>query len=250
MTPFILTSSLLALLASACAVYPLLRKPSSSGPFDARPLPGLAAGLTLGILTLTAVLYSLIGNHDAWRGPIPVAQLTPETSGPDRPDEPTTATPPTPEQIEAMVGKLAARLQADPDDADGWRMLARSYETLGRFNDAAQAYQQLLSLQPPDADTLTDYAVVLGMTQGRTLAGPPEALLHQALKQEPGHVQALALSGSAAFERQDYNAAVQYWQQLLNVIPQGDEARASIEDNIAKARQLAQPQVPRSGQHR
>ena len=41
--------------------------------------------------------------------------------------------------IEGMVGQLAARLEADPGDADGWARLIRSYMVLGRPDDAGAA---------------------------------------------------------------------------------------------------------------
>ena len=43
-----------------------------------------------------------------------------------------------------MLGKLKARLEAQPDALKGWVMLARSYETLERYDAAAQAYRQAL----------------------------------------------------------------------------------------------------------
>lgn len=138
-----------------------------------------------------------------------------------------------------MVNRLTTRLQTQPDDAAGWRMLARSYETLGRFDEAVQAYQRLLALQQPDADLLTDYAVTLGMSQGRTLVGAPEAVIQQALSLNPRHVQALALAGSASFEKRDYQGAIATWRRLLSLVPPGDEVRASIEANIRKAEALA-----------
>lgn len=141
-------------------------------------------------------------------------------------------------QIEAMVQRLAQRLQTQPQDPAGWRMLAKSYETLGRFDDAVRAYQQLFSLQAPDPDLLTDYAVTLGMSRGQTLAGEPEAVINQALKIDPRHVQALALSGSAAFEQGDYPRAVSQWQKLLAIVPKDAPMRASIERNVEKAKGL------------
>ena len=51
-----------------------------------------------------------------------------------------------PQQIEDMLDKLKARLKAQPDDLKGWVMLARSYKTLGRYEEAASAYAQVWSL--------------------------------------------------------------------------------------------------------
>ncbi len=120
-----------------------------------------------------------------------------------------------------------------------WAWAARFCETLGRSDEAVQAYQRLLALQAPDADLLTDYAVTLGMSQGRTLVGAPEAVIQQALSLNPRHVQALALAGSASFEKRDYQGAIATWRRLLSLVPPGDEVRASIEANIRKAEALA-----------
>ena len=137
-----------------------------------------------------------------------------------------------------MVQRLAQRLQNQPNDPDGWRMLIKSYETMGRLDDAVQAYQRLLTVAPPDPDLLTDYAVTLGMSRGQSLAGEPEALLKRALKLDPRHVQALALSGRAAFEQGDYRRAVVQWQTLLALLPPDAPLRASIEADTDKARAL------------
>ncbi len=41
--------------------------------------------------------------------------------------------------ILSMVKRLATRMENNPDDAEGWRRLARAYEVLGRTEDAKQA---------------------------------------------------------------------------------------------------------------
>lgn len=144
-----------------------------------------------------------------------------------------------PAQIEAMVARLAQRLQERQDDPDGWRELARSYETLGRFELAIDAYRHLEKLQPEDADMLTDYAVTLAISRGRSLSGEPEALIKRALEVDPDNVQALALAGSAAFERADYDNAIKPWKRVLALVPAASDAAASIADSIGKAEALA-----------
>ena len=51
------------------------------------------------------------------------------------------------EQIEAMTEKLSARLKQQPDDAEGWSMLARSYTVLGRHPEALPAYERAVAIQ-------------------------------------------------------------------------------------------------------
>lgn len=142
---------------------------------------------------------------------------------------------PTADMAEAMVH----RLQQQPDDAEGWRLQARSYENLGRFADAEQAYRQLERLLPPSAELLTEHAVTLAMSLGQRLSGAPEALIERALALEPRNVQALALSGSVAFERGDYARAAAVWRQVLEAAGSDEALAASIRESIGKAEALA-----------
>ena len=150
-----------------------------------------------------------------------------------------------PAQIEAMVNRLAERLKNEPDDAEGWRMLAHSYETLRRFDAAVEAYRNLIALEPNNANGLTDAAVALGMTMNQDLSGEPERLIDRALAINPNHVQALALKGSAAYERGDYAQAIPPWKKILAMVSQDSEMARSIADSVEKAEALAEKDARR-----
>ena len=142
-------------------------------------------------------------------------------------------------QVAAMVERLAARLRENPDDANGWRLLGRSYSVMGRFQEAADAYAKAAVRSPRDAGLLADFADVLAMSRGRSLQGEPEQLALRALEIEPSNLKALALAGTAAYERKDYTGAARLWERMLpNVQPDSDDAR-SIQRNVAEARALA-----------
>jgi cytochrome c-type biogenesis protein CcmH len=142
------------------------------------------------------------------------------------------------QEIEAMIGKLAERMKANPGDAQGWAILARSYYVTGRFAEAAEAYGKLVELMPNDADILADYADALAMSQGRKLAGKPMELVQRALKADPNQWKALALAGTDAFDRKDYRAAVGYWERLRTSVPPESDMAQSLESSIAEAREL------------
>ncbi len=145
----------------------------------------------------------------------------------------------TPQQVEVMIGKLAARLKNSPDDGEGWVMLGRSYAVLEHFSEAAAAYAQAAARIPGDAQLLADYADILAMSQGRRLSGEPEKLINRALAIDPGHPKALALAGSIAFEQQKYAAAVMHWQKLVDSLPPDAEIVTAIKGSIAEAQVLA-----------
>jgi cytochrome c-type biogenesis protein CcmH len=140
------------------------------------------------------------------------------------------------EQIEAMVERLAERLKTNPDDADGWHMLARSYVAFGRYPDAAQAYDRAIALVPGDPQLLSDYADTLAMVNGRSLEGRPMELVQAALKIDPAHQKSLALAGTAAFNRRAFSEAIDYWQRLQRTLLADSEQARSIEASIAQAR--------------
>lgn len=144
----------------------------------------------------------------------------------------------TPQQIEAMIAKLAARLEQNPGDAKGWVMLARSYSAMQRLPEAVAAYAKATALVKDDPDLLADYADLLATTTGRSLEGRPLELVTQALKLDPNHWKALALAGTAAFDRKDYKGAVAYWEKLVQRLPPDSEFGKSMTASIAEARQL------------
>jgi cytochrome c-type biogenesis protein CcmH len=151
---------------------------------------------------------------------------------------------PSAQEVDAMVARLAERLKANPDDGEGWAMLARSYAALERFPQATEAYAKAAALQPADAALLADYADALAMTQGQTLAGEPTRLIERALRADPQHLKALALAGSAAMERRDFAAAIGYWQRALQQVPPGSEQAQAIERSLAAAQAGARAAGP------
>ena len=193
---------------------------SGTGPGVAKP--GRAAAILAGVAIPIAsiLLYIAVGNPGA---------LAPRGDGHGI----------TRSQIEGMVERLAARMKENPDDATGWAMLGRSYSVLDRFPEAAAAYANAVKRSPPDAQLLADYADALAMAQGRSLQGEPERLIAQALKIDPRNVKALALAGTAAFDRKDFKGAIAYWQKILEIVPANSDMADSIRDSIADAQQLA-----------
>lgn len=157
----------------------------------------------------------------------------------------TAATPPgsphgvTEEQVVAMVERLAARMRANPDDPQGWKILARSYAALGRFKEASDAYANAAARGPDDAQLYADYADALAMAQGRTLEGEPEKLIARALEIDPANTKALALAGTIAFNRKEYAKAAEYWERILAVVPADSETAQAARANVAEARALA-----------
>jgi cytochrome c-type biogenesis protein CcmH len=141
----------------------------------------------------------------------------------------------SPDQFQAMTEQLAARLKERPDDWEGWTMLGRAYKAMQRYEESAQAWGQAAKLKPRDAETLADYAEALAVAKGGDLRGEPTRLLQRALEIDPRHHKALALSGGAAFGREDYKAAIGYWERLLAVSDDEPELKQALQSAIGEA---------------
>lgn len=197
--------------------------------------PTRAGKGTLAKLAALVVLFGVAGY--AWHGnpslmfdgDIPVASGTARTAPHAMGDE----------QMAALVESLAGRLAQQPDDLEGWVMLARSYGSMGQYDKAVPAYRKALELRKDDASLLTDFADALGMAQGRSLEGEPTRLVERALKVDPNHLKALALAGTAAFNREDYKGALKHWEKMREVGPADDPFVQQIQGGIAEARQRA-----------
>jgi cytochrome c-type biogenesis protein CcmH len=182
-----------------------------------------AVVIALSVPLLAGLLYWKLGAPDAF-SPLatPAASAHKLTAG----------------QVEEMVQQLSARLQREPDNVEGWVILARTYYTMRKFPEAAAAYEKLIKLVPNEPDLLADYADALAMSQGRDLSGKPMELVQAALKADPNQWKALAMAGTAAFDRKDYKSAVAYWERLRDSQEPDSPIVKSIASSIDEARRL------------
>jgi cytochrome c-type biogenesis protein CcmH len=176
-------------------------------------------------------LYGFIGNPQA---------LLAQADAPAPESEVTMA------QVEALVTQMAQKLESQPADQppnpQAWEMLARSYAALQRFPEAARAYEKAATLAPNNAQLLADHADVLTMLQGQSTAGEPEKLIARALTLDPKNLKALALAGSAAFERKDFAGAIQFWSQARQLAPPTGEFTTGLDRSLQAAREAAATQ--------
>lgn len=147
-------------------------------------------------------------------------------------------------EIEKMVDGLAARLAKNPDDLQGWAMLARSYKALQRMDDAEKAFLHLGEALYADPSNLASYADLLAQKAGGNLEGKPLELVKKALTLDPDHQMALSLAGTAAYERKDFSAALRYWERLLKTLPEDSEDARSVIATLNEIRSEAGVAMP------
>ena len=140
------------------------------------------------------------------------------------------------EQIEGMVKTLAARLEKNPENREGWAMLARSYAVMERLEEAEDAFNKAGDAIDQNPDLLTSFAEVLAQRAGNRMEGRPIALVQKALAIDPLNPSALMLSGVESYQRSDFNGAAEQWEKLLTVLQPGSSDAEVTQANIDDAR--------------
>jgi cytochrome c-type biogenesis protein CcmH len=119
-----------------------------------------------------------------------------------------------------LVEQLAQHLENNPNDLEGWRLLAASYMQLGRYVDGRAAYQRLWTLtQQPSDDLKIAYAEAQILTDRGSLTGEAGRLVEEVLASSPGDPKALWYGGLVALELGRDDAVRERWTSLLALNP-------------------------------
>ena len=137
-------------------------------------------------------------------------------------------------QINKMVNGLAEKLKNNPNDAQGWLMLGRSYDVLEQHSQAIEAYAHAYQLFGDKPEILLLYADALGYVNDRNLTGKSSELIFKALALEPDNMKALWLGGMAKAQEGDAITAKTLWKKLEALLPPGSEYQQEIQSLLAK----------------
>jgi len=138
----------------------------------------------------------------------------------------------------ALAEELRARLEASPDNPDGWAMLGRTYMRLEQYRDAVAAFRRLADNVAGNDNAR---AVALGLaaqalffdSQGEMT---PELTrtIAEAQALNPDEVNSLGLLGIHAFSSERYRDAIGYWERIVTIAPDHPQIEA-IRGGIAEA---------------
>jgi cytochrome c-type biogenesis protein CcmH len=203
MTAFLFAAAILVIAVVVFVTHPLWR-----------PRPAAGAAVAASLALATALLYLIVGT--------PVAL------------DPAQQTPPA--TMDDAIAQLRVELERNPDQAEGWHILARAYASEGRNREAQHAYAQAIRLAP-DADLLAEAAEARARGDGnRRFDEEAVAMLRRALELQPAHQRARWFLGIAQRQAGQDAEAARTWEPLLAAVdaktaatlrPQIDAARAA-----------------------
>jgi cytochrome c-type biogenesis protein CcmH len=204
-----------AMLATALALLlvPLLREGRRNG--RPRGVFALALGIALLLPLGTLALYLHVGTPATLDG---------------------VAAAPRPMDFQQALGELRAHLAQQPNDAQGWALLAEATTALKQPEQARDAWNHVLEITPNDVAAMVGWAETDSMVRDdHQIDGRALDLLHRALEQQPDSQRALWLLGISQFQHAQYADASATWRRLQPLLEPGSTVAQAVTEQIANA---------------
>ena len=121
--------------------------------------------------------------------------------------------------VEEAIAMLVAELEKNPENPEGWYILATTYMNIGEFEKGRDSFVKVLEILPQDAPqyvgVMGQYAQSLYFAKGGKMDDEVRQQVQRTLDREPLEVTSLGLLGIDAFEQSKYEEAIAYWRQAL-----------------------------------
>ncbi|MEE2804142.1 MAG: c-type cytochrome biogenesis protein CcmI [Pseudomonadota bacterium] len=195
-----------------------------STPLRSRRAVISAVLIGLVIPSAAAFLYFVFGTPQAIVGDATAPQTTAGTENRKLPP------------VDVLVEQLEKKVAEQPSDIQGLSLLANTYISLRRYDDAVQILERWRLVDPNNSDLLARYADALAMANDGVLTGKPMTLIERALEINPDQIQALWLAAMAADEANDLPRAIGYLSRLQKLVVDNQEAHREVSTLLASAR--------------
>lgn len=215
-------AALMSLIAAAFVAYPALGK----GMTRSRYL--FAAIAALSLFAIPLLIYISIGSSALVAHAENEAKQAMNHPGAGRGDL----------DLEGMAIQLEGKLEANPENLDGWVLLAKTYYEIQQYPKALLAFEKAVNLAPNDSNLLADYADIMVLSNNGVFDSKSEKLIERAVLSNPEHPKALLLKATVLFNHKDYKGAISIWKKLLKVEAVPESIKVDMRSNIQEASKL------------
>jgi cytochrome c-type biogenesis protein CcmH len=171
-----------------------------------------------GLLALAAIIYA------ATR---PGEEATANASAP-------AAGPQAQASPEQSIASMRQMLSQDPDNHRGWYLLGLTLQQTGRFDEARQAFQRSMQLQPNNPDYLSSFAEMTLVLGGPNADREAESLFRRALEFRADHPAPRYYLAILKDQQGQHQQAVDELLALLKDAPAGARWQAQVRDAVEK----------------
>lgn len=190
----------------------------------------ILAGTAILLPVCAYFLYRMIGQPDTLSSSPPAA--APATSM----TASTGATSAAASDMSSAISSLKKKLEGNPNDADGWLLLGRAYESVERNTEAASALKEAYRLAPTRPEIEIAYAEAMALTSPtRQLTGEPLRMIRHAMESDPSNQDGLWLIGMSDYQGGRYAEAIASWEKIKSQLSPDSDVLESVTKMIADA---------------
>lgn len=139
--------------------------------------------------------------------------------------------------MDAAIASLRAKLDKNPGDADGWLLLGRAYQSVGRNDDGSKALQKAYEIAPERPEIEIAYAEAIALTSPtRRIDGKPLQMIRHAMQSSPNNQDGLWLLGMSDYQNGRYAEAIAAWEKIRVQLGPDSDVLESVTSMIGDAR--------------
>lgn len=184
-------------------------------------------GLSFFILAFSFYLYSEIGTYEkltTMTAQVPMQQST-------NPEQ----------QAINEIKQLMNVTKTEPENSDAWYRLGQSLVSVGEFDGALKAYNQVLRIEGPQADVFGAKAQAIYYKNEQKIDSTVQGFIDQALTIDPNDPSTNILLGMHNFIASNYEVAISHWQRVVDSDKKNVNKQALIEVIDEAKDRLANP---------
>ncbi|MEW8029599.1 MAG: c-type cytochrome biogenesis protein CcmI [Candidatus Thiodiazotropha sp.] len=138
--------------------------------------------------------------------------------------------------MEELVKRLAAKMEEQPDNQEGWVMLGRSYMAMNDPSAAINAFERAMEIGDNNVALLLAYSEAIASNAGNDFTGRAAPMVEKAFQLEPDNPNVLWIAGILAYQRTDYQNAVDRWSKLRGLLKPQSAELESVNEALDDAR--------------
>ena len=191
----------------------------------------LRAFVLIGIAVL--VPFSVLGIYTSIGSPKPEVTSQPliETKSREHPNE----TSPT-----VLIKRLEERLMNEPDSAEGWILLARSYRQISRSKEAITAYRNAIDTGKANNVAKSEFGEALVESMAGTVSAEAANIFSEVLLENRSDPRARFFLGLQKAQNSDPESAISIWRELSATSPEGAPWLPMVREQIKNTALSAQ----------
>lgn len=151
--------------------------------------------------------------------------------------------------LEMLVERLEEQAARQPGNPNVWAALFPLYRDMGQGREAVQALERLIEIEGRQPSLVANLAQIEFFMADRQLTSRVQALVDETLEMDSSQPTVLGVLGIEAFDRSNYEAAIDYWRRAIAGMSDPGSGEALREGIRTAQRRLGMsPEAPVMGE--